>query len=69
MFLIDDFLFWIFKEIHKIAEEEMAETPEKLKARLLELQKLLEAGKISEKEYQKKEKNILERLGALRKGL
>lgn len=74
MFIIDDILlapikglFWVFKEIYKRVEEEMAETPEKLKTELLEFQKLLEASKISEKEYAKREKDILQRLNALRK--
>lgn len=74
MFIIDDILLapakgllWVFKEIHKRAEEEMRETPEKLKAELLRLQMLLEAGKISEKEYLEREKNIFKRLNVLRK--
>lgn len=72
MFLIDDILLapakgllYIFKEIQKRAEEEMRETPEKLKGELLELQRLLETDRISEAEYSRREKNVLERLNTL----
>jgi len=76
MFLIDDILLAPIKgflavcnKIKEIAEEEMEDTPEKLKKELLDLQMLLEAGQISEKQHLKKEKNILERLSALQKEL
>lgn len=72
MFIIDDILLspingllYIFKEIEKIAREEREDTSEKLKRELLEAQMLFETDKISEKEYSKREKNILERLNAL----
>lgn len=74
MFIIDDILLApakgflrIFKEIQKKAEEEMRDTPEKLKKRLLDLQMLLHKGQITEQAYIKKEKNILKRLNALKK--
>lgn len=74
MFLIDDLLMLpikgflnVFKEIQKKVEEEGKDTPEKLKKELLELQRSLEAGRINEATYSKKERNILERLNALRK--
>lgn len=66
MLLIDDFLFWIAKQIHGRVMEELEDTPEKLKRELLDIQILLETGQISEKEYKKKEENILERLNALK---
>ena len=73
MFIIDDILLfpikgflYIFKEIEKIAKEEMEDTSEKLKKELLEAQMLFETDQINEKEYQKREKSILERLNALR---
>ena len=73
MFIIDDILLspikgflYIFKEIEKIAKEEMEDTSEKLKKELLEAQMLFETDQISEKEYSKREKNVLERLNALR---
>jgi len=68
MFLIDDFLMWIFEEIHDLAMEELEDTPEKLKRELLDNQLLLETDQITEEEYTKKEKNILERLNALKQG-
>jgi len=68
MFIIDDFLMWIFEEIHDLAMEELEDTPEKLKRELLDNQLLLETDQITEEEYTKKEKNILERLNALKQG-
>ncbi len=71
-FLIDDILLapvkgiiWIAEKIRDIAQKELEDTPEKLQRELLDLQMVLEAEQISEAEYQKKEKNILERLKAL----
>lgn len=73
MFLIDDILLapvkgvvYIAKKINELAEEELADTNEKIKRELLDLQMLFETDQISEEEYQKKEKNILERLEALK---
>lgn len=60
-------VLWIFKKIYEQAKIEMEDTPEKLKKELLDIQMLLETGEISEKEYQKKEENILKRLSALTK--
>jgi len=67
MFIIDDFLFWIFKEIHNLAAEELEDTPEKLKRELLDTQLLLETGQITDEEYEKREEDILTRMEALRK--
>lgn len=74
MFIIDDILLfpikgflYIFKEIEKVAKGEMEDTSEKLKKELLEAQTLFETDKISEEEYSKREKNVLERLNALQK--
>lgn len=76
MFIIDDILLapakgvlFIFKEIQKAAEKEIEDTPEKLKKELLELQMLIEADRISEEEYLKKEREILQRLNALQNRL
>ena len=73
MFIIDDILLapvkgvvYLAKKIHELAEEELADTGEKLKRELLDLQMLFETDQISEEEYQKGEKNILERLEALK---
>ena len=72
-FLIDDILLapikgivWIAEKIRDMALEELEDTPEKLQRELLDLQMALEAEQITEAEHQKKEKDILERLEALK---
>lgn len=67
MFLIDDFLIFIAKKVQQMAEEELEDTPEKLKKELLDLQMRLEMDEITEAEYKKKEDEILVRLEAVRK--
>ncbi len=71
MLIIDDLLLlpWkglmgIFKEIQKQADQELGD-PGKLRERLLEAQILFEVDKITEKEYLKREKEIMARLNAL----
>lgn len=73
-FLIDDILLapvkgivWIAEKVRDMALEELEDTPEKLKRELLDLQMVLEAEQITEEEYQKKEKDILERMEVLKK--
>ena len=73
MFLIDDILLfpikgiaWIAGKVRDMAVEELEDTPEKLKRELLDLQMDLEMEQINETEYQKKEKDILKRLEALK---
>ena len=72
-FLIDDILLspikglvGIAKKVRDMALEELEDTPEKLQRELLDLQMALEAEQISEAEYEKKEKDILERMEALK---
>lgn len=72
MLLIDDLLLLpakglvgIFKKVHKLAREELEDTPEKLQAELFDLQMALEVDQITEAEYQKKEKVILEKLNQI----
>ena len=74
MFLIDDILLapikgivWIAEKVRDMATEELEDTPEKLQRELLDLQMALEVEQITETEYQKREKDILERLEALKK--
>jgi len=74
MFLIDDLLSLPFKmgvdiaeKIRDMALEELEDTPEKLQRELLDLQMALETEEITEEEYEKKEKDILARMEALRK--
>jgi len=68
MFLIDDVLlspakgmFYIFKQIHKAAEEEFLDE-ENVSAELSELYMMLETGKITEEEFNKRESELLNRL-------
>ncbi len=72
-FLIDDILLfpikgvvWIAEKIRDMAEKELEDTPEKLQRELLDLQMALEAEQITEAEHQKREKDILERMEALK---
>lgn len=73
-FIIDDILLLplkgflgICEKIRDMALEELEDTPEKLQRELLDLQMALEAEQITETEYHKKEKDILERLEVLQK--
>ena len=68
MFLIDDILlspakglFYIFKQIHKAAEEEFL-NEENISAELSELYMMLETGKITEEEFNNRESELLNRL-------
>ncbi len=68
MLLIDDILlspakglFYIFKQIHKAAEEEFL-NEENVSAELSELYMMLETGKITEEEFNTRESGLLNRL-------
>ncbi|MBZ5622280.1 MAG: gas vesicle protein GvpG [Acidobacteriia bacterium] len=72
MFLIDDILvapargvLWIFEEIHKAAEEELANESESITAQLRNLYLQLETDAITEKEFDTAEKILLDRLDAI----
>lgn len=65
MFLIDDFLIWLAKKVQEIAEQEVTDES-KLKEELLKVRTLFETDQISEKEYTKREDEILKRLEAIR---
>ena len=74
MFLIDDILlaparglFWVFKEIHRAAEEEQANEADAITAKLSELYMMLETGQMTEKEFDAEEKALLDRLDAIKK--
>lgn len=74
MFLLDDIILspvkgviWIAEKIHDLAQEELEDSPEKLKRELLDLQMRLEMEEITEQEHKKKEVEILKRLEALKK--
>ena len=69
MFLVDDVLFfpirsifWIFREIHNAALEEQAGEADMITAQLSELYMMLETGKITDAEFNEREKAILDRL-------
>ena len=73
-FFIDDILLapikgivWIAEKVRDMALEELEDTPEKLQRELLDLQMTFETEEITEAEYQKKEKDILDRMEALKK--
>jgi hypothetical protein len=73
MFLIDDILlaparglFWIFKEIHRTAEEEQANEAEAITIKLSELYMMLETGQMTEAEFNAAEKALLDRLDAIK---
>lgn len=69
MLLVDDVLlfpihsiFWIFREVHNAAEQELANESEVITAELSELYMMLETGKITEEEFDAREKALLARL-------
>jgi hypothetical protein len=73
MFLIDDILLaplngiiWLGKKLDEIVEKEFSDEGV-IKEKLMELQMRFELDKISEKEYNKQEAELLARLDAIRK--
>ena len=73
MFLIDDLLLLpvkgfvgIFKKIHEMAERELSDE-DYVRERLMELQLRFELDEISEEEYTRREKELMERLDAIKK--
>lgn len=65
MFIIDDFLIWLGKELQEIAEREITDES-KLKEELLNVRTLFETDQISEEELIKREEEILKRLEVIR---
>jgi hypothetical protein len=72
MLLVDDIIlspitgfFWIFREIHKAAQQEMVSEKEAVTAELSDLYMMLETGKITEKEFDAREQLLLNRLDQL----
>lgn len=73
MLLIDDLLLLpikgfigIFKKIHEMAVQELSDE-DYIRERLMELQLKYELDELSEEEYTKQEKELMERLDAIRK--
>ena len=62
MLIVDDFLFWIFREVHKAAQQELDGEAEAITAKLSELYRMLETGRIKEAECDAREKSLLDRL-------
>ena len=72
MFLVDDILlapahgiFWIFREIHNAAQQEYASEAESITVELTDLYMMLETGRITEKEFDSRERVLLDRLDAV----
>ena len=73
MFLIDDILLaplkgviWVAEKVKEVAEQELYDEG-RIKEKLMELQLKLELEEISEEEYKKEEKELLERLDVIRR--
>lgn len=69
MLIIDDILLfpvrsvlWIFREVHKAAQQELATEADAITAELSELYMLLETGRISQEKFDAQEKELLDRL-------
>ncbi len=72
MLLVDDILFspvssilWIFREITKIAHEELAGEGQSITEQLRLLYMQLETGRITEQQFDAEEKLLLDRLDAI----
>lgn len=72
MLIVDDILLfpvnsllWMFHEIHHAAQEELANEAETITAELRELYMMLETGRITETEFNDREKKLLDRLECL----
>ena len=72
MFLFDDILLsplhgilWVAREVDKAAQEELANESGTIKADLSELYLMLETGRITEEEFDAREKMLLDRLDAI----
>lgn len=69
MFLLDDLLikpiFYVFKKIHETARDQINNETQNITAILSDLYMRLEAGSISEIEFDAEEKKLLDRLTEL----
>lgn len=72
MFIVDDILLfpahsilWIFRELYNAAQEEVANEAESLTTQLSELYMALETGRMTEAEFDEREKELLDRLDAV----
>ena len=72
MLLVDDLLLapargllWIFEKIHEAAQEEIAGEGDAITTELRELYMMLETGRITEAEFDDRERTLLDRLGSI----
>ena len=72
MFLVDDLLlspfkglFFLFRELHNAVQQERLNEAENIRTMLGELYMMLETKRISEEEFDVKEKELLDRLEAI----
>lgn len=65
--MITNGFLWIFKKVHEAAQEEMDRQAERITTDLRELYQMLEAKKISEAEFDAREKTLLDRLEEIEK--
>ena len=72
MFIVDDVLLsparsilWIFRELYNAAQEEITNEAEALTTQLSELYMALETGRMTEAEFDQREKELLDRLDAI----
>ena len=72
MIILDDILLfpiwsvnWIFREIYKASQEEFVNESERITTELSELYMMLETGKITEAEFESREKELLDMLDKL----
>ena len=74
MLIIDDLfmapfkgLFWVFRKIDQAAREELEGQKQRMISELSELYMQLDTGKISEQEFNAREKMLLDRLDQIKK--
>lgn len=74
MLLVDDLLLapmhgllWVFRQIHEAAREEIAGEADAITAELSQLYMMLETGRITEAEFEARERVLLDRLDAIRR--
>jgi Gas vesicle protein G len=76
MFLIDDlavaparFVLWIVRQVQEAAKEEMSGEKQRLTAELSQLHAMLESGRLSEAEFDERERTVLDQLDAIEEQL
>jgi hypothetical protein len=76
MFLIDDlavaparFVLWIVRQVNEAAKEELSGERQRLTAELGQLHAMLESGRLSEDEFDVRERIVLDRLDAVEEHL